>query len=124
MGPDRTAHLIAFEQEAEKLVVYQTDVIAQIEHQLRAARQTIRSIQMLRAARFRGEARELTNGERRDTLEQLAEEWSDLDAQLTTQHESCVEILNTIKEMRKSLNGLRKHRSSAGLLGIPIEQQE
>ncbi len=43
----------AFEQDAETLVVYQTDIIAQIESQLRAARQMIRLVQTLRGVPHR-----------------------------------------------------------------------
>ncbi len=52
--------IAAFEQDAGTLVVYETDVIAQIENQLRAARQTIRLVEKLRGLPHRV-GPELTN---------------------------------------------------------------
>ena len=124
MGAERKRQIVALEQDAEKLVVYQTDVIAQIEHQLRAARKTIRLIQKLRAGHLSGDVRDLTNGERHETLDSLSEEWSELDAQLTTQHESCLEIQKTITHMRERLDALRKHRPPAERPRVAPEQAE
>jgi hypothetical protein len=106
MGATRNAALAAFERDAETLVVYQTDVMAQIEHQLRAARQTIRLVQKLRAAPDRV-GPELTETERHHTLDSLSAYWAELDAQLVTQHECCLDIQNTIAKMRDRLRALR-----------------
>ena len=106
MGSPRDDALKGFEQDAEALVVYQTDVIAQIESQLRAARETIRMVQRLRGVPHRN-GPELTDNQREDTLESLAKEWRELDRQLDTQHECCLEIQNTIAKMRKRLGEMR-----------------
>lgn len=95
-----------FEQHAEDLVVYQTDVIAEIEHQLRAARNTIRLIETLRGAPHHT-GRELTTRERRQTLETLSNEWNAIDSELTVQHEACAQIQKTISQMRERLDVLR-----------------
>jgi hypothetical protein len=43
-------------------------------------------------------------------LDSLSEDWAELDAQLTTQHQSCLEIQNTLTQIRERLEGLRKAR--------------
>ena len=84
MDGDRVQVIEAFEQDAETLVVYETDVIAQIENQLRAARQTMRLVEKLRGLPHRV-GPELTNPQRHDALDTLSSDWAELDRQLTTQ---------------------------------------
>jgi hypothetical protein len=69
--PNRTAVLRAFEGEAEVLVVYQLDLLAQLEAQLRAVQHTMRCIEKLRATNNRV-GPELTNAGRGETLKILA----------------------------------------------------
>src|SRR5687767_5833944 len=113
MPSDRDSQIRTFEQEAELLVVYQTDLIAQIENQLRRVRHTIRLLEKLRAAQHRV-GPELTNSQRRETLDLLSDEWTALESLLATQHESCADIQKTIAQMRERLTGLKKHA------GLPL----
>ena len=107
MAARRNDAIKAFEEDAETLVVYQTDIIAQIESQLRAARQAIRLVQKLRGVPYRV-GPEPTDTQRHETLDSLSKDWEELDAQLTTQHECCLEIQKTITQMGARLQGLHK----------------
>lgn len=109
MGRSGNGRALAFRQDADKLAVYQTDLVAQIEYLLRAARRTILVIEKLQDRNgFR-----LTTSERHEMLDSLAEASTELDSELTTQHESCVDIQNTITKMRARLLRRRKRPSSS-----------
>ena len=98
------------EREAEYLVAWQLDLLAQLEHQLRAVHHTMRQIERLRTAKARvGD--ELSNGQKIDTLDHLTEELGAIDDELRTQHESCQLMLGTVEKMR---GRLREIRSGAG----------
>ena len=102
------ADLTAFEREAEVLVAHQLDLIAQLERQLRAIHRTMRQIEKLRNAKSRRQGSELSNGEKAQTLGRLTDEVSAIDADLATQHESCVEMQATIDHMRARVRQLRR----------------
>jgi enoyl-CoA hydratase/carnithine racemase len=100
------------EQEAEHLVVHQLDLLAQLERQLRAVRLTMRRIEKLRGAQNRiGD--ELSNGQKLDTLDHLADEVHVIDRELQTQHESCQLMLATVEKMRERLRPLRQASGGA-----------
>jgi uncharacterized coiled-coil protein SlyX len=103
----RAAGIKAFEAEAEKIVVHQLDLVAQLEAQLRAVHHTMRAIEKMRAARYRV-GRELSNGERATTLTMLAGEIQAIDEELRVQHQSCLDMQRSIREMQARLTALRK----------------
>jgi len=103
----RAAGIKAFEAEAEKIVVHQLDLVAQLEAQLRAVHHTMRSIEKMRTARHRI-GRELTNGERNTTLKTLSGEIRAIDEELRVQHQSCVDMQRSIREMQARLTALRE----------------
>jgi prefoldin subunit 5 len=106
-APNRTAALKAFEGEAELLVVHQLDLLAQLEAQLRAVRQTMRSIEKLRGAKHRV-GPELTDNGRDETLKTLSSEINAIDNELRVQHQSCDDIQQTIRQMQRRITALRK----------------
>ena len=99
-------HIERLERDAEMLVGYQLDFLAQLEVQLREVRKTMRDIEKLRAGSSRV-GPELTNGERTDTLNHLAHAVAVLDAHIAGQHECCADMQETIDQMRERLAGLR-----------------
>jgi hypothetical protein len=103
----RAAGIKAFEVEAEKIVVHQLDLVAQLEAQLRAVHHTMRAIEKMRTARYRV-GRELSNGERSTTLTTLAGEIQAIDEELHVQHQSCLDMQRSIREMQARLTALRK----------------
>lgn len=104
---DRVRVLAALEQQAEVLATYQIDLLAELERQIRAVHHTMRHIEKLRAAKVRvGPA--LTNGQRTDTLESLADEMIALDSQVATQHQCCADMLTLITKMQRRTATLRK----------------
>ena len=105
--PFRAAGVKAFEAEAEKIVVHQLDLVAQLEAQLRAVHHTMRAIEKLRTARYRI-GPELSNGERGSTLTTLAAEIRAIDEELRVQHESCLDMRRSIREMQARLTALRQ----------------
>ena len=105
--PRRAAGIKAFEAEAEKIVVHQLDLVAQLEAQLRAVHHTMRAIEKIRAARYRV-GRELSNGERATTLTTLTVEVQAIDEELRVQHQSCLDMQRSIREMQALLTRLRK----------------
>jgi len=96
----------AFEHEAEVLVGYQLDLLALLEHQLRAVHHTMRHIEKLRTARKRV-GPELSNGQRQDTLDQLGSELDALERHITAQRESCTDMHNTLNTMHARLTKWR-----------------
>src|SRR5712692_6683507 len=118
MGADqsRKRDLPRFEQEAEMLVIYQLDLLAQLEHQLRTVHQTMRQIEKLRNPKHRrSPARDVSNGDRYTSLTALSEEMSAIDTELRTQHESCLLMQQTIAQMLATLASWRA-ASEEGLL--------
>jgi hypothetical protein len=102
MGPDpsRERDLPRFEQEAEMLAVYQLDLLAQLERQLRAVHQTMRQIEKLRNPRHRRHpVRDISNGDRFSSLTTLSDELTSIDRELHTQHQSCQDMQHTIDHM-------------------------
>ena len=106
-NPDRDASISAFESEAEVLVVHQLDLLAQLEAQLRAVHRTMRCIEKLRGGQYRV-GRELTNGERSETLTTLASELAAIDQELHVQHQSCEDMQRSIREMQARLSAFRR----------------
>ena len=102
----RAAGLKAFEAEAEKMVVHQIDLVVQLEAQLRAVHRTMRAIGKLRSGRHRL-GPELSNGQRGNTLTTLAAEIQAIDQELQVQHQSCLDMQRSIREMQRQLAALR-----------------
>jgi len=102
----RASEILAFEREAELLVVHQLDLLAQIEAQLRSVHHTMRRIERLRTAKRRVGS-ELTNGQRQTALVGLSAELTGLDKQLSEEHECCGVMQETIKQMQKRLADLK-----------------
>jgi hypothetical protein len=65
------------------LVLYQLDLIAQLEFQLRCVHQTMRHIEKLRSAQGRV-GPELSDGQRGNTLARLSDDIAEVDRQLDT----------------------------------------
>jgi len=103
----RDSQVREFEEEAELLVVYQLDLIAQIESALRAVRQTMRGIEKLRNVNSRV-GRELSNSESKDVLESLMQELGALDDQLLEQHQSTGEMQSIIEKMQTRLVAMKR----------------
>jgi hypothetical protein len=100
--PAKGYSVIAFETDAEFLVLEQLDLLAQVEAQLRAVHHTMRRIEKLRNPKHRV-GPELSDGVRSDTLAGLAAELEALESHLATQHSCCHEMLNTVERMRNRL---------------------
>ena len=103
--------LSSFEREAERLVVNQIDLLAQLEYQLRAVHKTMRVIERLRSKDNRV-GNELSNGEKVDALDDLSDEIGAIDQELSTQHQSCHAMLDTVEKMRMAIRVLRQPRSA------------
>jgi hypothetical protein len=108
MASDAAGVRSLVEREAEALVAYQLDLLAQLECQLRAVHRTMRQIEKLRSAEGRREGVRVSNGEKLDALEHLTHEVEAIDEELATQHESCGLMLETVETMRGRLRELRK----------------
>ena len=108
MATDRDRQIRRFEQDAEKLAVYQLDLLAQLERQLRAVHHTMRHIEKLRSAKNRV-GPELSNGKRVDELVSLSDEVAQLDVHFKSEHECCTEMQITIAQMQNLLSDLREH---------------
>jgi prefoldin subunit 5 len=109
MNPkDRAKALEAFEQNAEELVVYQLDLLAHLERQLRAAHHLMRNIEKLRSTTKGRVGKELSNGERGDTLSHLDAELDELDTHVRTQRQLCSDMHQTINQMQRTLEQLRQ----------------
>jgi hypothetical protein len=117
MASDAVTARAVVEREAEYLVAYQLDLLAQLEQQLRAVHQTMRQIEKLRTAKDRvGD--ELSNGQTIDALDHLAQELGLIDDELKTQHESCQLMLETVEKMRGRLRDIRR-----GSIGVVTARQ-
>jgi len=112
MGPDRESQIRRFEQDAENLVVYQLDLLAQLERQLRAVHHTMRHIEKLRNAKHRV-GRELSNGQRGEELVSLSDEIAQLEVHFKSEHECCTDMQITIAHMQNLLADLRQRVASA-----------
>jgi hypothetical protein len=108
MSSDAAGVRSVVEGEAEVLVAYQLDLLAQLECQLRAVHRTMRQIEKLRSAKDRREGATPSNGEKLDALEHLTHEVEAIDRELATQHESCGLMLETVETMRGRLRQLRQ----------------
>jgi hypothetical protein len=100
--PTKGYSVVAFETDAEFLVLEQLDLLAQVEAQLRAVHHTMRRIEKLRNPKQRV-GPELSDGVRGDMLAGLAAELEALDSNLATQHSCCHEMLSTVERMRNRL---------------------
>jgi chaperonin cofactor prefoldin len=103
----RTSQIREFEGEAEWLVAYQLDLLAQIESQLRGVHQTMRRIERLRNVTSRVGA-ELSNGERTNVLVGLSRELDALDKQLSLQHQSNRDMQSVIEKMQQRLIAVKQ----------------
>ena len=111
MASDGAGVRSVVEGEAEVLVAFQLDLLAQLECQLRAVHRTMRQIEKLRSAKARREGAVVSNGEKLDALEHLTHELEAIDKELATQHESCGLMLETVETMRGRLRELRQSSS-------------
>src|SRR5439155_2120595 len=107
VGSDRDRRIRRFEQDAEKLVVYQLDLLAQLERQLRSVHQTMRHIEKLRGVKGRV-GPELSTGQRGDELVNLSAEVAQLDVHFKSEHECCADMQITIAQMQNLLAELRQ----------------
>lgn len=115
MDTSRNApELDILEQDAEMLAVYQLDLLADVERQLRAAHQTMRHIEKLRGLKHRI-GPELSNGQRENTLTSLDQEISALESHLEIEHSCCADMHATITKMRDRMAELRRSTSSPGV---------
>jgi hypothetical protein len=96
------------ETEAEVLVVYQLDLLAQVEAQVRAVHHLMRRLNQLRARTPRQPGVALSNGDRSDTMAGLAAEVEAIGKQLSVQQECCGDMQTTIARMQERLPVLKK----------------
>ena len=89
------------------MVVHQLDLLAQLEAQLRAVHHTMRCIEKLRSGKYHV-GPELTNGQRRETLEWLSSELTAIDDELHVQQRSCADMQRCIQETQAQLASLRQ----------------
>jgi hypothetical protein len=106
----RARQIELLEQDAEMLAVYQLDLLAQLERQLRAVHLTMRHIEKLRSVKNRV-GPELSNGRRESELTQLDVEVGALDAELAIQHGCCIDMHDTIAKMQARVTDLRQRTS-------------
>ena len=106
-GPQRVALL---EEHAERLAVFQLDLLAQVEHQLRAIHGTMRHIEKLRRPELRV-GPELSAASRKTTLASLDSDIAALEAQLGLESECCAEMHLTIEKMQRCVTTLRRRSS-------------
>ena len=104
--PSRTQILGSLEVLAEYLTAHQLDLIAQIEGHLGAVHHTLRRINTLRAARHRV-GPELSNGERRAALIDLADQIGAIETQLEHQEDTCRAMHAIIRRMQEGAADLR-----------------
>ena len=102
----RASVIQRLEEQAELLNAHQLDLVAQIETHLRAVHQTMRRISSLRSSRHRV-GRELTNGEKRATLDALAGEIEAIENQINLQQDTCREMQTIVHRMQEAAGDLR-----------------
>jgi hypothetical protein len=95
------------EQDVEILAVYQLDLLAQMERQLRAVHHTKRHIEKLRAAKHRV-GPELSDVQGHNTLTRLDDEVAELDAPLKLEHACCTEMHTVIAKMQDRVADMRR----------------
>ena len=103
---DRVTVVQELERDAEELVAYQLDLLAQIEVQLRAVHQTMRLIERMRGVKLRV-GPELSDDQRLALLSSLSTEVDAIDKQLSEKHECCVLMQRTIKQMHARLANMK-----------------
>jgi hypothetical protein len=96
------------ENEAEMLVVYQLDLLAQVEAQVRAVHHLMRRLNQLRTRNPGQAGVALSNGERSDTMAGLAGEMEAIEKQLSVQQNCCDDMQTTIARMQERLPVLKK----------------
>jgi hypothetical protein len=111
LNPDREAIVLLLEQDAEMLVVYQLDLLAVLERQLRAVHHAMRPIETLRRVN-NSDRRELCDGQRQITLADLAKEVAELDTHVGVEHACCQDMQNTIEMMQTRVATLRQRSAS------------
>jgi hypothetical protein len=112
MGPSKRARdLQVLEQDAEMLVVFQLDLLADVERQVRAVHQTMRHIERLRGVRPRV-GPELSDAQRNDTLSNLEAEIAALEEHFAIEQACCSDMHTTIKKMRDRLAEMRQRTST------------
>jgi hypothetical protein len=111
LNPDREAIVLLLEQDAEMLAVYQLDLLAVLERQLRAVHHAMRHIETLRRVN-NSDRRELSDGRREITLADLAKEVGELDTHVGIEHTCCQDMQNTIKMMQARVAALRERSAS------------
>jgi len=96
-----------FESHAEILVAHQLDLVAQLERQLRGVHRTMRQIEQLRSAQRRREGNAaVTTSAKTTALDHIRDELTEIDNELTTQHESCLEMKQTVEKMKAMLHAI------------------
>jgi capsule polysaccharide export protein KpsE/RkpR len=101
----------AIDQGAEFLVLYQLDLLAQVEQQVRSVHHMLRRIERLRSGKHRVGA-DLTNNQRTETLAALGDELNSLDVHLLLQHDVCRDMRDTINAMKARVESLRRHTAA------------
>ena len=119
----RSSTIKDFEREAEVLVVYHLDLLAEMESALRAVHGTLRRIHSLRGKEFRS-GRELNDGERQSTLTGLSDELTEIDRSLHDEHECCANMQQTIKKMQLHLGKLKRLATKVHNLTEGAEDEE
>lgn len=104
---DRAVHLAAFEDHAERMILHQLDLLAQVEEQLRGVHHVMRGLERLRSGKQRV-GPEPSNGERGDVLGHLSRELAALDRHVATQSESVHGMQGLIAQMQERLADLKR----------------
>ena len=99
---DRQQEIEAFEHDAAYLALEQLELVAQLEEELRAVRQTMTHINKLR------DARSLSNDQREAALSDLAKGVTVLEQLLDAETTCCAEIKKTIARMFQRVANLRR----------------
>jgi hypothetical protein len=94
--------------EAEVLALFQLDLLAQVEAQVRAVHHLMRRLGQLRARRPGQTMVALSNGERSDLMVALADELTAIEAQLGVQQVCCDDMHETIARMQERLPVLKR----------------
>jgi hypothetical protein len=97
--------------DAEALGAYEHDLIAQLEHVLRCARDAMRMIETLRGTRQRV-VPGLTEAQLQETFNALSQHWTDVRSEMTTALESCTELQRVLARMQGRLTASQPSRNS------------
>ena len=109
------------ETEAEVLAVCQLDLLAQIEAQLRAVHHLMRRIERLRSPKTGQPTEPMSNGQRSETLRELAGELEAIEQQADVQLECCEDMRATIGKMIQRLPELKQAVALLDDPGSPTE---